>query len=68
MSWRASKRARLPLSIAFLPGVGVIWKDPTPAHYRRALWYLRERPPFMRDHALIERLEATARRIAWTRK
>ena len=62
-----SEQAPLPsLSLAYLPGVGVIWKSPTPAHYRRALWHLRSRPPWTRDHEMINRLEATLRRIAWT--
>ena len=64
-----SERAPLPsLSLAYLPGVGVIWKDPTPAHYRRALWHLRSRPPWTRDHEMINRLEATFRRIEEARK
>jgi len=63
------KRAPLPsLNMAYLPGVGVIWKDPEPMHYRRAIFFLRERPLFTRDFALIERLEKTLRRIEWTRK
>jgi hypothetical protein len=61
-----SERAPLPfLSLAYLPGVGIIWKDPLPTHYRQAIWHLRNSPPFTRDYALIERLEATARKIAW---
>ena len=57
-----------PLSIAYLPGVGIIWKDPTPLQYRQALWHLQNRPPWTRDYEMINQLEATYRRIMWSRQ
>jgi hypothetical protein len=51
-----------------LPGVGAMSdKLLTPRHYVEALWHLKSRPPFTRDHALIERFAATLRKIEWGR-
>ena len=68
MSERDYGKRSVPLAIGFVPGIGVVWKDPTPAQYRAAIWHLKSRGPFMRDPAAIAQWEATYRRIRWAQE
>ena len=66
MSERAFSHSSL--EVAFLPGVGFV-VDPTPWQYREAIRWLRERPAWsMERNGLADRLEATLKRIEWSRK
>lgn len=64
------------LATAYLPGVGFL-VDPQPADYRRAIRFLwhkglpahaRQKSLRISQGSLLDRLEATARRLEWAPK
>jgi len=64
-----SKLFQDEFNTAYLPGVGFLI-DPQPADYHKAIRFLQLRAAQASfrtsQHSLLDRLEATARRLEWT--